>query len=341
MSNQLVDDGAVIGYKPNLEYIKDQNGQETGTGDNKAVNTSGKVTYSNTLSGLVNNLPSTAISDVNYVIDNIKTLIDGLAAKFGQGNWGEYNNISTLLNAVAVNDNIYIDEFIAAHKHNIGGSIIPEIIGHLYSTEERLKILNSVLKELYYGTRDITQEEMEAKDAACIAKMKALEEAGDSHKINYVSISYDSMLNRAVSTEVFGINRDSIRMSRVVDSAQYLTDDSENVDLIIQLYQDVNEDLDYRQEAYGVQQTVEIMERTLYNYYNRRNSYLSLYNIYDGQEDFSMTHRLYEYQYRLRRSLENVIRSLASNQYYLYQITTLEQEKNNLMTNYSNINYKS
>ena len=67
---------------------------------------------------------------------------------------------------------------------------------------------------------------------------------------------------------------------------------------------------------------------------------MSLYHIYNGQEDFSMTHRLYEYQYRLKRSLENVVRSLEGNQHYLSQMAALEQEKRNLMSNYENLNYK-
>jgi hypothetical protein len=102
----------------------------------------------------------------------------------------------------------------------------------------------------------------------------------------------------------------------------------------------VNANLDYRQESFEIQQTVEIMEKTLYNYYNSRNDYMNLYHIYNGQEFFSMMHRLDEYKYKLDRSLENVIRALEGNQYYLSQMTALEQEKANLMSNYAKLNYK-
>ena len=44
----------------------------------------------------------------------------------------------------------YIDAFINAHKYNIGGSIIPELIGNIYDSKERLEALQAILKELYY-----------------------------------------------------------------------------------------------------------------------------------------------------------------------------------------------
>lgn len=340
MSQQLIDNGAVIGYRPTLEYVKSMNNANASVSGTIATDASGTVKYSSTVTGLVNNLPSAAIGDVDYVIDNIKKLIDELGSKFQAGNWGEYNSITTLLNAVAINDTEYIDKFIGAHKHNITGSIVPELIGHLYSTEKRLVTLNNVLKELYYGTKDVTQEEMDAKDASNVAKMQALEAAGDGHKINYVTISYDSTLSRAVSTKVFAINKQAIGMSRILNKATHLTDDAAYKELVSQLYSEVNADLDYRQESFEIQQTVEIMRKTLYNYYNSRNDYMNLYHIYNGQEFFSMMHRLDEYKYRLDRSLENVIRALEGNQYYLSQMTALEQEKANLMSNYAKLNYK-
>lgn len=338
MSQQLTDNGAVIGYRPKLEYAKEMNQKATSVSGNP-TDASGTIQYTSSLTGLIYNQPSATISDVDYVIDNIQKLIDALAAKFEAGNWGEYNNISSLLNAVAINNTEYIDEFIQAHKHNINGSIIPELIGHLYNTAERMKILSDILKELYYGSKNITQEEMSEKDASNIEMMKSLEVAGQRHKINHVAISYDSMLNRSISTEAFAINKRAINMSRVPDSVTHLTDDSSKKELVSQLYSEVNEDLDYRQEAFEIQQTVEILEKTLYNYYNSRNDYVNLYHIYNGQEGFSMMHRLQEYQYRLGRSLENVVRALEGNQHYLSQMTRLEQEKSNLMRNYSKLNY--
>ena len=340
MNQQLTDNGAVIGYRPKLEYVKPINNENTGVSGTTATDASGAVKYSSTLVGLENHLPSVAVSDVDYVIDNIKKLIDTLGSKFQEGNWGEYNSISSLLNAVAINDTVYIDKFIDMHKHNISGSIIPELIGHLYGTKERLQVVSDILKELYYGTKDITQEEMDSIDAANMAKMRALEAAGDVQKINYATISYDSTLSRAISTEVFAINKQAMHMSRVPNKETPITDDATHKALVSQLYDGVNTDLDYRQESFEIQQTVEIMEKTLYNYYNSRNDYMNLYHIYDGQETFSMMHRLDEYKRKLDRSLENVIRVLGGNQYYLSQMTALEQEKANLMSNYAKLNYK-
>ncbi len=340
MSQQLIDNGAVIGYRPKLEYTKPIK-QNTASISGSPTDASGTVQYSSPLNGLSNSLPSTTIGDVDYVVDSIKSLMAGLAAKFPSGTLKEHGSISTLMNAIAINDVESIDAFISAHKTNINGSIIPELIGHLYTTSTRMQLLRDTLKELYYGSKNVTQEEIEAMDANNVAKLKALEVAGDAHKINYVAVSYDAMLNRSISAEVFAVNKQAIGMSKIPNSATHLTDDEANKEFVAQLYSDVNKDLDYRQEAFEIQQTVEILEKTLYNYYNSRNDYIALYNIYNGQEAFSMTHRLSDYQYRVKRSLENVIRTLGGNQHYLSQMTTLEQEKNNLMSNYSKLSCKT
>ena len=340
MSQQLTDNGAVIGYQPRLEYTKEMNQKATSVSGTKHTDASGAIQYSSTLSGLINNLPGATISDVEYVVGNIKSLIDKLADKFQPGSVEGYDNVTSLVNALAVSDMAYAHQFIEAHKHNINGSVVPELIGHLYSVAERMQVLGDILKELYYGTKDITQREMNEKDADAISRLKSLEASDNRCKINYVAISYDSMLNRAVSTESFAVNKQAIKMSKVPDANVDLTNDASHKKLIGQLYVDVNSDLDYRQEAFEIQQTVEILEKTLYNYYNRRNDYIGLYDICDGQEVSSMGRRLGEYQRRCSRSLENIVRTLAGSQHYLSQMTELEQEKTNLMRNYSKLNYK-
>ena len=336
--NQLNDDGSVIGYKPNLEYRKELN-NTTETINHKQSDMTGNITYSNTLEGIINNSPSATISDIDFVIDNIKLLIDKLASKFKSENWGEYNNISSLLNAINSKNDKYIDEFINAHNHNINGSIIPEIMGILYQTSNRMETLNDIIKEMYYGDNKVTQEEIEAKDKSFLTKLKQYEEASQNHKINYVSISYDSMFNRCISHEVFGINKKSIEISKIVDNNTDITNNSNDINTLNNLYNEVNSDIDYKKEAFEIQQTIEIMKNSLYNYYNKRNEYINIYNIYNGQEDFSMTNRLYEHKYKLERSIENVVRSIHGNQYYLSQLTFLEKEKSNLMFNYSKLSY--
>ena len=109
MNSQLEDNGAVIGYRPKLEYRKEKNNTaEVSTGAKPSTDHSGKVKYSDTLSGFVNNLPSTSIKDLDYVIQNIRVLIDNLTKHFHQGNWNEYNDISSLISAVESDDKDYI-----------------------------------------------------------------------------------------------------------------------------------------------------------------------------------------------------------------------------------------
>lgn len=83
--NQLNDDGAVIGYKPDLQYKKDRTVTSDNT-DTARTNYSGSITYTDTLSGFKDNCPSQALTDIAYVTENLKKLVDKLAKAFKNGN---------------------------------------------------------------------------------------------------------------------------------------------------------------------------------------------------------------------------------------------------------------
>ena len=90
--NQLNDDGAVIGYKPDLQYKKDRTVASSNT-DTARTNYSGSITYTDTLSGFKDSCPSQALTDIAYVTENLKKLVDKLAKAFKNGNWDKYNDI--------------------------------------------------------------------------------------------------------------------------------------------------------------------------------------------------------------------------------------------------------
>jgi hypothetical protein len=340
--SQLDDNGAVIGYKPKLEYKKEKNQtSEVGTGNNASTDHSGSVTYSDTLSGFENNLPSTSIKDIDYVIQNIRLLIDKLSKDFHDGEWNEYNDISSLLSAVESDDVDYIKKFIDYHKDSINGSIVPELIGRMYDTQTRLKALYETLKELYYGDPNISLEETQEIDAGYIEQLKKYEQSGETGKINYIALSYDSILNRSVTMYAYNINRKCIGLSKVTQSETDISTDSSKVPLIERLFTEVNDDLNYRSNSYEVQQSIEIMKKTLYNYYDKRLNLLEMYDMFGGGESFPLMNRVYEYQAKADKAIENVARTFVANQYHIAEITGLEQEKYDLMQNYSKLNYNS
>ena len=182
--NQLNDDGAVIGYKPDLQYKKDRT--ETSNIDNTArTNYSGSVTYTDTLSEFKDNCPSQALSNIEYVNQNLKKLIDKLSKAFKNNNWNKYNDISTLLNAVENNSNEYIQDFVDYHFNNIAGSIVPELIQDIHDIYTRLNTLDKLLKELYYGDENISLDKAKEIDKTYISKMELYELSNDKSKINY------------------------------------------------------------------------------------------------------------------------------------------------------------
>lgn len=341
--NQLQDDGAVIGYKPTLKYVKPRKlntatagSQQSSVADNLNTN------YTNAVNSLANNLPNSALNNIDYVIQNMKLLIDKLAASFKNGNWNQYGEISSLLSAIESNNEDYIDKFISYHKNNITGSIIPELIGEIYNTEQRLEILSNMLKELYYGDSNLTTEETKEIDNAYLKKIKAYESNNEAEKINYLAISYDSMLNRSANMYAFSANEQAIDLADVIISSDNSSTDSSKASLIQKLYDEANDEINSRKESYNNQQSLEIMQKTIYNYYSKRKEILDLYDLFnENQESIFIGKRIQNYKQQVDNAITNINRTFAGNQYYLSEIVRLEREKHILMNIYANFNYNS
>lgn len=341
--NQLEDDGAVIGYRPTLQYNKDIKSKAAEVSkDSSATDYSGNVSYSDTLNSITNNLPSTALSNIDYVTQNMKLLIDKLASSFENGNWNQYGEISSLLSAIESNNEEYIDKFINYHKDSITGSIIPELIGTIHNTEQRLQILSSTLKELYYGIPTITTEETKEIDKAYIEKLKSHEVSGNDTKINYLALSYDSTLNRSVNMYAFSANEQAIDVADVIIASDNSSANSSKASLINKMFNEVNEDINARKYSYDEKQSVEIMKKTLYNYYNKRQELIDIYDLFsDNNESVFIGKRIQSYQKQIDDAITNINRSFVGNQYFLSEIVKLEREKHFLKNIYATFNYNS
>lgn len=342
--NQLEDDGAVIGYKPTLQYNKegksDVNAEDAKS--SSATDYSGKVTYSEAINSFSNNLPSAALSNIDYVTQNMRLLIDKLASSFKNGDWNQYGEISSLLSAVESNNEEYITNFIEYHKDKITGSIVPELIGLIYSTEQRLQILSGVLKELYYGQSTLTTEEAKEIDKAYLEKLKSYEASGQKAKINYLALSYDSILNRSVKMYAFSANEQAIDIADVLIVSDNSSTDSSKASLIQKVFGEVNQELDYRKYLYDEQQSVEIMKKTLYNYYSKRQELIDMYDLFSqNNESIFIGKRIQVYQEQIDDAVTNVNRSFVGNQYFLSEMVKMEREKYFLKNIYASFNYNS
>lgn len=340
--NQLEDSGAVIGYKPTLEYKKSNNAEEQVLDTSSATDYSGKVKYSKTLNSFANNLPSNALVNIDYAINSMKTLIDKLATSFKNGNWSQYGEISSFLSAIESGNEEYINNFIEYHKNNITGSIVPELIGAIHNTEQRLESLQETLKELCYGNSNLTLEEVQSIDNAYLQKMQSYETSNDTQKINYLSISYDSLLSRSVSMYAFGVNKKAIDMANVVTKLEDSSTNPSKASLIKKLFEEVNEEIEYRKASYREQQSVEIMQKTLYNYYIERQKIIALYDIFsENQESVFIGSKIEKCKKHLDNAVTNINRTFVGNQHFLSEVASLEQEKHFLMNIYASFNYNS
>ena len=98
----------------------------------------------------------------------------------------------------------------------------------------------------------------------------------------------------------------------------------------------------YRQIIYDEQQSVEIMQKTLYNYYSKRQEMIELYDLLDNnQSSVFIGQRVQNYQQQLDDAITNVNRSFVGNQYFLSEMVKLEREKYFLKNIYSSFNYNS
>lgn len=342
--NQLNDDGAVIGYKPTLEYKKEDKPDKSAE-DSKgssATDYSGKVTYSDTLYSFGNNLPNKVLSNIDYVMNNMKLLIDKLASSFQNGNWNQYGEISSLLSAVESNNQEYIQSFIDYHKNLITGSIVPELIGTINDTKVRLQILQETLKELYYGDPNITTEQAKDIDDAYLKKLQSYEASSDTAKIGYLALAYDATLNRSVSMYTFAANEKAIDIADVISKTESSTTSPSKSSLVQKIFGEVNDELDYRRDAYDEQQSVEIMQKTLYNYYSKRQEIIGLYDLFnENGESIFIGNTVQKYQKQVDDAVTNVNRTFVGNQYFLSEIANLEREKHFLMNIYASFNYNS
>ena len=392
---QINNDASVIGYQPELKYVKDR----TATGE---ILTSEKDTYydetdedenyTKALNSFMRNCPSNTLNDIAYVLDNIKRLKLNLAEKFNeeqayldnpfynvntdplQGHNGTNSNgtgltgspstssppfsselgnkdliipngntgkpydpakdINTLIEASDVGDTDYAQRF-EENYDKVSGTVIPSLINFLTDIEKKLEELAKTLGEVYYNNPKITVPDAREIDDSYISSMKDDENNNNYHKINYMTISYDSILNRTISFNVFRDNKNAIKVAKVIDSHGKTQATKNDMDIINKLFNDVQKELELRARGYKRQDDIDLIQKSLYNYYEKRKNLNDLYKL--RQKDKTSTYlgrKVDEYANNLMESIKDVNRVLMYNQTYLDKIAILEKEKYNIQKIY-------
>lgn len=346
----LEDDGAVIGYRPKLEYDKQlnvnpeagNNGRASGNTDDIIQEQKNNGQYSHALLDFEQFSPARTLEVLDMSISTIKDTINSISKFFTGGYGGDYGEISSLLSAFNGNNMDYAMKFIDWHFNQISGSHVPEIIGELYKTSQRLEDISSTMKKLFYGNENISTEEATEKDAATLKAMKEYESSGNIQKINYVSVAYDSMLSRSVMVYGYDVNKNTVDFRDILlDRQDHCVNPSKAAD-VIHLFEEVNDELSYRKHAYDEQQSLEIMRQTLYNYYHKRSDLMKLYDFFSENSDSLLFGtRISKKQADMRHAIEEVAKTCFGNKQYMSEITDLEREKHCLRDIYAGFNYNS
>lgn len=339
IKDQLIDSGAVIGYRPDLKYEKSNHVNESNIDiTNEYVNNNNS--YTNTIQSYLDNQPSLVISNISDNIVSINEIIDRLSEAFNENEYDKYSNIETFIEAIENGNTVYANEFLEYHKTDISKNQIPEIIQILEIEKERLNIFNETLKILYYGTSNITDEECKTKDDDIISVLTQKDKNGKG--INYLTLSYDSILNKSINTYSSKIDGACIQL----EEAAYAEDDSNMTNSILlpmveRLFNEVDDEINARTASYDIQQSVDTTRKALYNYYIKRSELNQFYNIVaESSPDGSyLLSKISSFENNLDNAIEDITRTTLGNVYYIESLSNLMTEKKQLRSLYATISY--
>ena len=274
-------------------------------------------------------LPSS--TDTEIIINNNNT---------GRG-YNPYNDINTLIDAGETGDTDYTRGF--AEQYNTPyGSVIPGLINLLTDIEGKLNELNTDFKTVYYNNPTIQLSDAKSIDNSYLKDLRVRERHNDTAGINYMTLSFDSILNKTISYCVLRDNKNAIKVAKVIDSQEDTQATTNDMDIINKLFDDVNKKLDLRARGYKRQEDVELIQKSLYNYYEKRKYLNDLYELRNkDKKSVYLGRKVDKYADELTESIKDIDRVLMYNQNNLDQITILEKEKYNIQKICKSISKKS
>lgn len=339
IKDQLTDSGAVIGYRPDLKYEKINEPEKS---DISVINNyiNNNDSYTNTIQSYLDNQPNLVISNINDNIISINDIIDRLAEAFNKKQYNKYSNIESFIEAIENGNTVYAKDFLEYHKTDISKSQIPEIINVLEIEKERLNMFNETLKTLYYGTSNITDEECKQKDDEISSVLIQKDKQGKG--INYLTLSYDSILNKSINTYSSKIDGACIQLEEVA----YTEDDNDITNSILlpmieRLFKETDDEINARSSSYDIQQSVDTTRKALYNYYIKRNDLNQFYNTVTelSSEGSYLISKISSFEDKLDNAIEEINRTTLGNVYYMKSLSDLMTEKQQLRSLYATISY--
>lgn len=346
-TDQLKDDGAVIGYKPNLKLSKTEQSADT------VIQQQNKETitlltqyatdysqYSKTIQGYLNNTPAIVLENINQVQSTIQEIKERLIKEYNNRKHTQFDDLDNFLYSVK-NKTEYAIEVIEA-TDVIDGDIIPQILKIISDEEDFISNLEQTIKKLYYGNNNISESEQETLDKELVNTITSNDLAAVGN--HYLALAKDGQLNKTIC--IFTDYLDSALL-KLEDCAYITTQESiSNPDLkdsVIILYNDTKVEQEQTAKVYEEQhKTLDTCTKSLYNYYDKRNKMNQYYALLlSGSSDSEyLSSKIYSFIHKTDKAIEELTKTLLSNVNYIKSMDEYLSEKQRLNLLSATISYK-
>lgn len=332
--DQLSDDGAVIGYSPDIRM------PERTTSADKVNNESGSIIYLSDIdkfksmpkasTGFLQAMPGHTAERLNEVAEVCTDIINDLAEEFNSAGYSRRWDAWRFIAETEAGGTKFTKEFMDTFDH-ASGSIIPQVMHVVINERKFLKELMDNYLELYYG-KGTTAEKASEKDKALSNEIKSRSLAGNG--IDFLLLAHDAELSHMV--DVFTYDAENVVMN--IGDCPFLKADGEisGESVAPQLeimYRELKKEQDMRQAAYKKQHLdINDWKKASRYYASLRLDAAALYkSLCTGniQSEF-LGMKTQEFIDRLDTALEETCKPLAANTLYLQKMHDSMRRKRKL-----------
>lgn len=343
-TDQLKDEGSVIGYKPNLELSKVEQPVDIQQNEETITLLTQFATdysqYSKTIQGYLNNTPGIVLDNIHQLQSTINGIKQRLIAEYGKKQHTQYNDLDNFIYSVK-NKTEYATE-VLENTDVLDGDIIPQILKVVSDEEDFVLDLEETVKKLYYGDSDISESEQDILNKELVSTITSndLAEVGN----NYLALSKDGQLNKTICICTDFLDGALLKLE---DCAYITTQETifnpELKDSIALLYNEIKTEEEQMTKAYEEQhKALDTCKKSLYNYYDKRNKMNQYYSLLLGGSSNSefLLSKIHGFIHNTDKAIEEVSKTLLSNVNYIKTMDEYLSEKQRLNLLSATINHK-
>lgn len=334
----------ILSYNPRLEIRRkidlayDVQNQDTvdNAEDTVAIPNVPKRNYTQTLQDFISYKPSNQISSFIQSLNNIDVVKGNLKSELqGKDISNEYFGTA---------DNDIKETVLEDNRNNISGSTKLEIYGELDKIYDEMSEVKRIFSTLLYG-EDIEEGKSKEIDDTYINKMKALEDSNEGHKINYMSISYDTLVSCLMSEYLCRIDyivqqyetliEDVTKVEQQKKDSTYKTKINTSNGTLTMLENKFNSINDLMaNDNFRDSKSKDNLSNSIYNMYMEKqdlNEYLKDLSNINNDEEYSLFHEIALDSYeKLEEGVENITKSVLSSEMAKQDIYDDIEKKNKI-----------